>query len=99
MRVQFSRHPCHVSPYVGSASLCAVITASQQVYVEHMAVILASGTRTVGHGTRDVHLGLRCTPSQRQALQERAQARGQTVSTYLLSVALEDAQTGAQSTD
>ena len=71
-----------------------------------MAVILASrsrtvsGTQTVEGEMRDVHLGLRCTPSQRQALQERAQARGQTVSTYLLSVALEDVQkTGAQSTD
>ena len=64
-----------------------------------MAVILASGTRKVGHETRDVHLGLRCTPSQRQALQDRAQERGQTVSTYLLSVALEDTQTGGQSPD
>ena len=64
-----------------------------------MAVILASGTRKVEHETRDVHLGLRCTPSQRQALQDRAQVRGQTVSTYLLSVALEETQAGAQSTD
>jgi len=59
-----------------------------------------SGTQTVEGEMRDVHLGLRCTPAQRQALQDRAQARGQTVSTYLLSVALEDVQkTGAQSTD
>jgi hypothetical protein len=48
---------------------------------------------------RHVHLGLLCTPAQSQAVRQRAQERGQTVSTYLLSVALEDTQTGAQSTD
>ena len=68
-----------------------------------MAGILASGTHKAEHETRDVHLGLRCTPSQRQALQAHAQDRGQTVSTYLLDVAMADIRKarkkGAQSTD
>lgn len=85
--------------------MCAVSVPDSGYNVEHMAVILASRSRTVNGAqtvegeTRDVHLGLRCTPAQRQALQDRAQARGQTVSTYLLSVALEETQIGGQSTD
>lgn len=48
---------------------------------------------------RNVFVGVRCTPAQREALQAQAHGRGQTVSTYLLAVALEDAQAGSQSTD
>ena len=68
-----------------------------------MAVILASNTRKVSTEYRDVHLGVRCTPKQSQALRLRAQGRGLTVSTYLLTLALADVSkaqdTGGQSPD
>lgn len=68
-----------------------------------MTVILASKTRKVSTEYRDVHLGVRCTPAQSQALRARAQDRGLTVSTYLLTLALADLSkaqnTGGQSPD
>lgn len=64
-----------------------------------MTVILASKTRKVSTEYRDVHLGVRCTPAQSLALRARAQDRGQTISTYLLTLAMADVKTGGQSTD
>ena len=91
MRVQFSAD-FHVPPYVGGLTVCAVLMSEPRANVERMRRIAESERR-------DIHVGVRCTPAQREVLQAHAQARGQTVSTYLLSVALEETQTGGQSTD
>ena len=82
-------------PHVGSLTKCAALMSEARANVEPMRRIPESERR-------DTHLGVRCTPSQREVLQDRAQASGQTVSTYLLTVAMADirkAQTGAQSLD